>query len=65
MNESPKEFIKSSIGMKQSDLVSPFLYIMVTKVLSRMTCKFVELGFLMGSKYLLGRILLLSLFFAR
>lgn len=47
MNESPVGFFNASRGLRQRDSISPFLFIMVSEVLSSMIKK-VEMGFISG-----------------
>lgn len=46
VNGSPTRFFKSSRGLKQGDLLSPFLFILGMEVLSLLLKKAVEGGFL-------------------
>lgn len=41
INGSPKGHIKSSRVVRQGDLLSPFLFTLVTEIINRMTCKLV------------------------
>ncbi|KAL5722191.1 hypothetical protein ACHQM5_005739 [Ranunculus cassubicifolius] len=50
LNGSPKGFFKSFRGLRQGDPLSPFLFIMVTEVLSKMTKLLVDQGELDGFK---------------
>ncbi|KAL5700841.1 hypothetical protein ACHQM5_026244 [Ranunculus cassubicifolius] len=50
VNGSPKGFFKSTRGLRQGHPLSPFLFIMVTEVLSKMTSLLGSQGILEGFK---------------
>ncbi|XP_042958123.1 secreted RxLR effector protein 78-like [Carya illinoinensis] len=47
---SPRGFFKAERGLRQGDLISPFLFILCTKVLSRLIARSEAMGTLKGLK---------------